>query len=191
MSARLLLILLATSMALTAQQPIVEGLAESKVRVLIYEDLQCSDCAAFRQMLDEKLLPRYATRVAFVHRDFPLAKHAWARKAAVAARYFAERKPELGLAYRRYALAGIEKTTPANFNDRLAQFAREHGLDPAPALAALSDARLAALVERDFQDGVARGVVHTPTVLVNGNTFVEQFSLDEISGALDDALAGR
>jgi protein-disulfide isomerase len=178
-------------MGLGAQQPIVEGLPESKVRVLIYEDLQCPDCAAFRRMMDEQLLPRYATRVAFVHRDFPLAKHAWARKAAIAARYFSERKPELGLAYRRYAMGGIESTTPANFNDRLAQFAREHGLDPAPALAALGDARLAALVERDFQDGVARGVVHTPTVLVNCNTFVEQFSLEEISAALDDALAGR
>jgi protein-disulfide isomerase len=88
-------------------------------------------------------------------------------------------------------MAGIQSTTAANFNDRLAQFAREHGLDPAPALAALTDARLTALVERDFQDGVARGVIHTPTVFVNGKAFVEHFSLEDISRALDDALAGR
>ena len=56
---------------------------ESKVRVLIYEDLQCPDCAEFRRMMDEKILPRYGERVAFIHRDFPLAKHAWARKAAI------------------------------------------------------------------------------------------------------------
>jgi protein-disulfide isomerase len=191
MSGWLLLTLLTTSVGLTAQQPVVEGLAESKVRVLIYEDLQCPDCAVFRHMLDEKLLPRYGDRVAFVHRDFPLAKHAWARKAAVAARYFNERKPELGVAYRRYAMAGIASTTPANFNERLAQFARDHGLDPAPAVAALDDARLAALVDRDFQDGVARGVVHTPTLFVNGKAFVEHFSLEEISAALDDAIADR
>ena len=40
--------------------------------------------AAFRRMLDEKLLPKYGDEVAFVHRDFPLAKHAWARQAAAA-----------------------------------------------------------------------------------------------------------
>lgn len=191
MNGPLVVALLASVAGLSAQQPLVEGLAESKVRVLIYEDLQCPDCAAFRQMMDEKLLPRYAARVAFVHRDFPLAKHAWARKAAIAARYFGERKPELGLAYRRHIMATIKGTTPDNFNGRLSEFARDNGVDPAPALAALGDERLAALVERDFQDGVARGVIHTPTVFVNGNPFIEHFSFEEVSRALDDALAGR
>ena len=191
MSLRFLLTLLASTAGLAAQQPVVEGLAESKVRVLIYEDLQCPDCAEFRRMMDAKLLPRYATRVAFVHRDFPLAKHAWARQAAVAARYFGERKPELGLAYRRQILASIPETTTENFKERLAQFARSNGLDPAAAVAALDDARLASLVERDFQDGVARGVVHTPTVFVNGRAFIENISFEDISEALDDALAGR
>ncbi len=183
--------LLASAAGLAGQQPMVEGFAESKVRVLIYEDLQCPDCAEFRRLMDNKILPRYAARVAFVHRDFPLAKHAWARKAAIASRYFGEQKPELGLAYRRHALAGIAETTTDNFKERLAAFARENRVDPAAAVAALDDTRLASLVERDFQDGVARGVVHTPTVLVNGQAFVEHISFEEISEALDNALAGR
>ena len=191
MSGKLLLTLLASSVGLSGQQPVVEGLAESRVRVLIYEDLQCTDCAEFRRMMDDKLLPRYATRVAFVHRDFPLAKHTWAREAAVAARYFAERKPELGLAFRRQTMASIEQTTTDNFKERLAQFARANGVDPAAAVAALGDSRLASLVDRDFQDGVARGVVHTPTVFVNGQAFIEHVSFEEISAALDDALAGH
>ena len=191
MSGRLIVALLASVAGLPAQQPLVEGFAESKVRVLIYEDLQCPDCAAFRRMMDDKILPRYGTRVAFVHRDFPLAKHAWARRAAIAARYFGDHKPELGLAYRRQIMATIRETTPDNFNSRLSQFARDNGLDPAPVLAALDDAHLAALVERDFQDGVARGVVHTPTVFVNGNPFIERFSFEDVSQALDDALAGH
>jgi len=191
MSWRLIVALLASVAGLPAQQPLVEGFAESKVRVLIYEDLQCPDCASFRRMMDDKILPRYGTRVAFVHRDFPLAKHAWARRAAIAARYFGDHKPELGLAYRRQIMATIRETTPDNFNIRLSQFARDNGLDPAPVLAALDDAHLAALVERDFQDGVARGVVHTPTVFVNGNPFIERFSFEDVSQALDDALAGH
>jgi len=191
MSGRVLLTLLASSLGLSGQQPVVEGLAESKVRVLIYEDLQCPDCAEFRRMMDDKLLPRYANRVAFVHRDFPLAKHAWARQAAIAARYFGERKPELGLAFRRQIMASIEQTTTENFKERIAEFARANGLNPASALAALDDSHLLYLVDRDFQDGVARGVVHTPTVFVNGQAFVEHVSFDEISEALDNALNVR
>ena len=191
MSGRLIVALLASVAGLPAQQPLVEGFAESKVRVLIYEDLQCPDCAAFRRMMDDKILPRYGTRVAFVHRDFPLAKHSWARRAAIAARYFGDHKPELGLAYRRQIMATIRETTPDNFNIRLSQFARDNGLDPAPVLAALDDAHLAALVERDFQDGVARGVAKTPTVFVSGKAFIESFSAEEISQAIDDALDGR
>jgi protein-disulfide isomerase len=58
-------------------------------------------------------------------------------------------------------------------------------------LAALDNPRLAALVEADFQDGVARGVAKTPTVFVNGNPFIEHFTLEDISQAIDGALASR
>src|ERR1051326_2696359 len=187
----LLLGRLASTIAFSADQPLVEGLTESKVRVLIYEDLQCPDCATFRRMLDEKLLPRYGERVAFVHRDFPLAKHAWARKAAIAARYFSGVKPELGLAYRRHIMASIQETRADNFNDKLSAFARDNGIDPAQAIAALDDRQLAMLVERDFQDGVARGVAKTPTVFVSGRPFIEHFSFEDISQSIDEALAGR
>ena len=170
-------------------QPIVEGLISSPVRVVIYEDLQCSDCARFRAMLDEKLLPRYGAKVAFQHRDFPLAKHAWARKAAVAARYFQQVKPELGIDYRREVMAHIAEITAAGFEGHLAKFAASRGVDAPSAIAALHDAKLAALVEKDYQDGVARGVAKTPTVFVDGNPFIETFTVEEISAGIDRALA--
>lgn len=177
------------AMSLCAQKIPVEGLADSPVRAIVYEDLQCSDCASFRAMLDQKLLPQYAGKVAFVHRDFPLAKHPWARRAAIAARFFADRKPELGLEYRHYAMAGQSVTTDANFNMRLVEFAQAHGIPAEAAIAALANARYAELVEQDYQDGVSRGVVHTPTVFVNGRPFVETFTFEEISKGIDQALA--
>src|SRR5512141_530537 len=105
MNARIATLLAMSTLAVTAQQLPVEGLASSQVKVLIFEDLQCPDCADFRKMLDEKLLPRYAGRVAFIHRDFPLARHAWARQAALASRYFATIKPELAVEFRRATFA--------------------------------------------------------------------------------------
>ena len=186
---RLALALLVSAVGLSAQKPLIEGLADSPVRVVIYEDLQCSDCALFRRMMDDKIVPRYGAKVAFLHRDFPLAKHAWARRAAIAARFFAARKPELELEYRRYTMAGREITNPDNFNLRLATFASAHGIDPREAVAALDEPGYAALVEKDYQDGVSRGVTHTPTVFVNGKPFIETFTFEEISKGIDEALA--
>lgn len=184
---------LAAAVALTssfaAERHLSEGAAQSPVHVIIYEDLQCPDCADFRKMLDETLLPRFGSTVRFEHRDFPLAKHAWARKAAIAALFFEETKPGLGLAYRKYSLANLRDIHPEDFNDHLAKFAQGHGVDSAKAIASLNDQRLAALVEQDYQDGVARGIAHTPTVLVNGRPFVETFPVEDVAKAIEAELA--
>ena len=63
------------------------------------------------------------------------------------------------------------------------------GVLPEAAIAALSNARYAEMVEQDYQDGVSRGVVHTPTVFVNGKPFIETFTFEEISKGIDQALA--
>jgi protein-disulfide isomerase len=60
---------------------------------------------------------------------------------------------------------------------------------PEDAIAALTNPKYAELVEKDFQDGVGRGVVHTPTVFVNGVPFVETFTFEEISKGIEAALA--
>ncbi len=172
-----------------ADQHLMEGAAQSPVRVLIYEDLQCPDCADFRRMLDTQLLPRYSATVRFEHRDFPLAKHAWARRASIAARFFEETRPGLGLEYRKYTMGHQPEITAENFNERLSQFAKQHGVDPSKALAALADQRLADLVEKDFEEGTARGIAHTPTILVNGRPFIETFSFEEVAAAIDAELA--
>jgi protein-disulfide isomerase len=171
----------------SGEDRLVEGNRSSAVRVLIFEDLQCSDCAVLRRMLDTGLLPRFGATAAFEHRDFPLPKHSWARPAAIAARFFESVRPELGLEYRRATLGSMKQTTAETFRDKLAAFAKAHDVDPAKALAALSDAKLAALVEADVQEGIARGVQKTPTVFVNGQPFVETFTIEEISKAIDEA----
>ncbi len=181
-------IVVAATLVSAAAPHLVEGNPAAAVRVIIYEDLQCPDCAAFRRMLDEKLLPRYGAKVAFEHRDFPLAKHAWARRAAIAARFFEEASAELAVGFRRHVLANLRQITVANFDERLAAFAREHGADPQKAQAALQDARYAELVERDLQEGVARGVARTPTIFVDGTPFIETFTFEEVAKALEAAL---
>lgn len=174
-----------------ASQHVVEGSAESPVRVVIYEDLQCPDCAEFRRVLDEKLLPQYQSKVAFEHRDFPLAKHAWARKAAISSRFIAATKPDLAVDFRRYVMAHQADINADNFNEMLAHYAKQHGIAPDKAIAALDDPELAKAVQADFEEGVARGIAHTPTVLVNGTPFVEHFTYEEVAKAIDSELAAN
>ncbi len=173
----------------TADKHFMEGAAQSPVHVIVYEDLQCPDSAAFRRMLDEKLLPRYSSGVRLEYRDFPLPKHAWARQAAIAARFFEESRPGLGLAHRNYALSHLRQITPGNFDDRLSQFAKDHGVDRVQAVDSLGDARLSSLVESDYQEGVARGIAKTPTVLVNGRPFIETFTFEDVAKAIEAELA--
>ena len=176
---------MALSLSLLQASP--EGNASSSVRVVVYEDLQCSDCAVYRKMLDEVLLPKYGNRVAFEHRDFPLPKHAWARNAAIAARYFDSVAPSLGVAYRRHLFAEQAKIAPDQFLTDVQEFAKAHHAEFDPKF--LNEAKWKDAVEEDYQDGIARGVARTPTVFVNGQPFVETFTSEEISKGIDAALA--
>jgi len=184
-----LLILPAFASIMLAQQPLIEGNAASPVRVLIYEDLQCPDCANFRAEMEKELLPRFAKTVAFEHRDFPLAKHSWARKASIAARFFAIVSPEMGIEFRRVTMNKLREIKPEAFDQHVGDFAAAHKVDRAKAIAALDDPALAAAVEKDYQEGVVRGIARTPTVLVDGEPFIERFPTADVIKSIEAALA--
>lgn len=171
-----------------AQAHLVEGKGDSPVRVVIYEDLQCPDCADFRVMLDQKLLPKYGAKVAFEHRDFPLPKHKWARPAAVAARFYQQQSVDLAVKWRQETMRDQARITPETFPSYFVEFAKHNGVDPAKAEVALNDPALNTLVQKDYEDAVARGIAHTPTALVNGAPFIESIPYEEISAGIDSAL---
>ncbi len=169
----------------------IEGAADSRVRVIAYEDLQCRDAAAWRRMLDETLLPRYGDRVAFESRDFPLPHHNWAELAALACRHLAVIDPRAAIDLRRYCYERIDDISPENLPERLAEFAEAHDLDPEDTILALEsdDARHA--VALDLKEGRQRGVVKTPTVFVGHKRFVETFDVDAVARAIEAASFGE
>jgi protein-disulfide isomerase len=183
-----LLLLPAFATMMFAQQHLVEGNASSPVRVIVFEDLQCPDCANFRAEMDKELLPRFSKSVAFEHRDFPLAKHAWARKASIAARFFGTVSPDVAIEFRKATMAHLREIKLETFNQHVSDFAKAHKIDPARAIAALDDPTLAAEVEKDYQDGLARGIAHTPTVLVDGEPFIERFPIADVIKSIESAL---
>jgi protein-disulfide isomerase len=171
-----------------ARSDIIEGNPASLVRVTIYEDLASADCARLRTMLDEKFLPKYGRRVAFVHRDFPLGRHEWALEAALAGRWTWEQSGGIGLTYRRELLSEQDHITLPAFKDWLRQFARRHSLDENAIVAALDDKRLRAEVDSDIQGGSARGVTKVPSVYLGAQSFIENVIFDEVARAIDAAL---
>jgi protein-disulfide isomerase len=184
-------VFLGLGVLLPGQNVPVEGNGGSAVRVVIYEDLQCPDCAVFREMMDKTLLPQFGSKVAFEHRDFPLAKHAYARKEAIVARFFSGISAETGLEFRRTCFAHIEEVKAGGFNDLVTKFAMTHKIDPAKAFAALEDEKIQAAVEADFQDGVARGIAHTPTVIVDGEPFIESFPVEDVAKRIERAVGRK
>lgn len=191
MTAVAAVVLAAAAAGFAPAKRVVEGNPDSAVRVIAYESLACGDCAVYRRMLDEVLLPKYGGRVAFEHRDFPLEKQPWSRDAAVAARYIEEAAPERAVAFRRDIMDARRQIAPESLQAWIAAWAAAHGMDAAKLTAAIADDRYRALVERDSQDGIARGVAKTPTVFVDGTPFIETFTVEEISKAIDAALAAQ
>jgi protein-disulfide isomerase len=171
-----------------ARKDVTEGNPNGAVKVQIYEDLQCGDCGRFRTLLDEKILPKYGSRVAFIHKDFPLGKHDWARPAAIAARWVYEQNPQLGIDFRRELLSEQNNITSENLKQWLLEFAARNRLDQKGILDSLTDPRLATLIDQDWQGGVARGVSRTPTAFIGGQAFVETIIYEDLARALDEAL---
>ena len=168
--------------------PLIEGHADSRVRAVIYDNLQCSDCLTLHNMLHETLLPVYGNRVAFEYRDFPSVKHIWARPLAVASRYLAVQDPGIALQFRGEALNAIQEIRSNGLESFLRQFAAGHGIDAGQVIAGMADSALALPVEADHQEGVARGVSKTPTLFVDGHAFIEHFTAEEVSKALEESL---
>lgn len=171
------------------EQPLVEGDPHGSVRVVIYENLQCGDCAWLRRKMDEVLLPAFATRAAFEHHDFPLPKHNWARQAAIAARYFQSLNSEIAVAFRREVLGELAHLTVEAIPLWVRAFAKRRNLDPNAAQDALQDFEFAAAVEADYQSGLARAIVKTPTVFIGETVFIERVPMDQVTAALEAALA--
>jgi protein-disulfide isomerase len=168
---------------------VTEGNPESTVKMVIYEDLQGSDCARLQAILDQKILPRYGSKVAIIRRDFPLGKHDWARQAAVAGRWVFEQSTQLGIEFRREILAEQDGITVRNLNSWLLEFAGRNRLDQKSIVDSQNDRRINTLIDQDHQTGAARGVSQMPTVYIDGRAFTGTIIYEDLARALDEALA--
>jgi protein-disulfide isomerase len=157
------------------------GDRNAPVTLVEFTDFECPSCAGMQPVLDT-VLQSYGNRVRFVVRNFPLSKHAHARKAAEAA----DAANAQGKFFEYTAL--LFKRQSALDEASLKKYATEVGLDRARFDADLAAGTYAAEVKHDMDEGEIYGVEGTPTIFINGVMLLD-LSEAGLRAAIDRALA--
>lgn len=157
----------------------------SKVALIVFEDLQCPDCARAAPLLHEAA-KKY--NIPLVQYDFPLPMHNWSFDAAVNARYFDTKSKQVGDEYRLYIFQNQPQITKDNLRGMTERFAEEHKVTLPFVVDPSGD--LAKQVRADFQIGQRVGLDHTPTIYVvsdttRGKPFVEVVDRSQLYQLID------
>jgi protein-disulfide isomerase len=161
----------------------------SKVAIIVFEDLQCPDCARAEPLLQEAAK---TYKIPIVRHDFPLAMHNWSFEAHVMARYFDTKSKAIGEEFRSFLLKNQPSITKENLRGIAERFAEERKV----ALPFVVDPTgvLTAKVKADFALGQRVGIEHTPTLYVvsdtqRGTPFVEVVDRANLFQLIDQMLA--
>lgn len=159
-----------------------------KVAIVVFEDMQCPDCARAEPVLKEA---EKTYGIPLVRHDFPLPQHNWSFDAHVMARYFDTKSKELGEEFRHFIFMNQSGITKANLRGVAERFAEEHQttlpfvVDPT--------GKFAAQARADFELGQKVGVQHTPTIYIvsdiqRGQPFVEVVDRTQMFQQIDQMI---
>ncbi len=160
----------------------------ARVAIVVFEDLQCPDCARANPLLEEAAR---TYKIPLVRYDFPLPMHNWSFHAAVIARYFDSKSLKLGDEFRDEVFRHQPEITPENLRPFAEKFAEEHKV----ALPFVVDPKgeLERKVRADYSLGQATGIQHTPTIYVVSNStagepFIEVVDRSKLYQLIDDMM---
>ena len=159
----------------------------AKVAIVLFEDLQCPDCARAHPLVKQVAEMQ---KVPVVHHDFPLPMHPWAKQAAIYGRFFDSKGAKVGAAFRDFIFINQPSIIPENLKDKVNQFAKQNNI----AMPFLLDPgrKFEAKVDADVALGKKIGIQHTPTIFVVGTTkmkaepFVEVVDRSQLSQMIQD-----
>ncbi len=136
----------------------------ARVAIVVFEDLECPDCARAFPLLQDAGKKH---SIPVVLRDFPLNAHPWSFDAAVFARYFDTKSEKLGAAFRGYIFQNQPQITKQNLREYADKFAKDNN-SPLP-FAVDPEGKLKEKIIADRDLGTQIGLQHTPTIFVIGN----------------------
>ena len=181
-------LLLANAAAWAGDTSVLRPPKGSKVAILVFEDLQCPDCARAAPLLHEAA-KKY--NIPLVQYDFPLPMHNWSFDAAVNARYFDTKSKKLGDDYRLFIFQNQPQITPQNLRGMTERFGADNKVtfpfvvDPS--------GEFAAKIKADSDIGKRVGIDHTPTIYVvsdttRGTPFVEVVDRTQLYQLIDKVM---
>lgn len=159
----------------------------AKVAVVVFEDLECPDCArAYPVVWDAA----NAHKIPVVLHDFPLPRHNWSFRAAVLARFFDTKSQKIGDDYRGFIYKNQQQIVDENTLQKFTQQFADDNKIPLP-FNVDPDGKLTEKVKDDRLLGQKIGLEHTPTIFVVSNAasaspFVEVVDRDQLSQIIED-----
>lgn len=161
---------------------------DNKVTLVEFLDFECEACRAAYPFIED-LREKYAGKVTFVVRYFPIPSHQNAFNAAMAVEAAAQQdkfEPMYKRMYQTQAQWGEKQESKASL---FRSFAKNLGLDLNKYDIDVASTATKDRITLDQQDGAALGVSGTPTFFLNGKK-VTATTTEEFTSAIDKALNG-
>ncbi len=147
-----------------------------------YGDYECPSCGQAYPIV-KKLQRRFAKRLAFVFRNFPLTQiHRWAEPAAEAAEFAGEH----GKFWEMHDL--LYENQQSLDGALLVELGERLDLSSTQLQAAVAERSYQERVRADFAGGIRSGVNGTPTFFIDGQRHNGPFDFDSLSDAIERAL---
>ena len=186
-----LLLVTFSAWAQSTDNPVLKPPKGAQVAIVVFEDLECPDCARAAPLLEEAAK---TYKIPVVRHDFPLQMHPWAMDAAILARYFDTHSKKVGNEFRDTVFQHQLEINKDNLRAFAEKFAAARKID----LPFVVDpqGKLAALIEADRNLGNSIGLNHTPTIYVVSNKnvgkpFVEVVDRTQLFQLIDTMKRGE
>lgn len=148
-----------------------KGPGDAPITIIEYSDFECPFCLKFQTETLSKLQEKYAGKIRFAYKHFPLAEvHPQATKAALAAScaYFMGKEDT----FFKYHDILFSHNEWKKDETKFLSYAQELGLDGKQFTGCMQSNGTKRWVDKDFEDGKKLGVERVPTFFINGKKVV-------------------
>jgi protein-disulfide isomerase len=144
------------------------GPADAPVTIVEFADFECPFCARAFSVIETEANTTYKDKVRVIFKNYPLAQHLWAVKAAEAAECARLQNPNAFWDFARFFYSNQGSITPQNLQDKVNKEATSLKLDAPSLKVCMNSPQASERVKQDQADGNSIKVSSTPTFFVNG-----------------------